>query len=305
MAGRLCGSRRSGGRVAARRELAVGRAEGQATNERFVASSSCEEVCAAGLLECSAVKITRKGDASMVRSIKLTGLAFMAVLALGAVAASSASATALIKFTANGAFTSDQISSSIIQETKEGGQMTCTKFPSKGTITGEDKLHVLIEYEKCTGPSGTTCTTTEGGSEVGTSGNIHVLALELLGSDAAPPLDLPAILITTENKSGVPANVTYKCQVFGIGTEITEEGSIIALVSNLTSVNPGILLHLTKSGVGSQQDSHFWDESKTNALALLLVTGAGTGGFAKQEGSKEASALLLSTGTPITLIEVK
>jgi hypothetical protein len=241
----------------------------------------------------------------MVRSIKLTGLAFMAVLALGAVAASSASATPLIRFTATGAFTSDQISSGVKLETKEGQVIECTKFTSKGNVTGEDKVHVLIEFENCKGPSGTTCTTTEGGSEVGTSGNIHVLALELLGSDAAPPLDLPAVLITTENKSDVPANITYKCQTFSIGPEITWEGSLIGLVSNLTSVNPGILLHLTKvAGVaGAQRDTHFWDESETNVLDLLFATGTGTGGFAKQEISMEASALLLSSN--LILVEVK
>jgi hypothetical protein len=243
----------------------------------------------------------------MVRSIKLIGLAFVAVLALGVVAASSASATPLIRFTANGPFTSDQISTEAILETKEASKITCTKFPAKGSVTGEDKVHVLIEFEKCTGPSGSTCTTTEGGSEVGTKGNIHVLALALLGSDAAPPLDLPAVLITTENKSDVPANVTFKCLTFGIGPEVTVEGSVIGLVSNLTSVNPGILLHLAKvAGVaGAQQDTHFWDESETNVLDLLFSTGTGTGGFAKQESSEEASVLLLSTGSPITLIEVK
>jgi hypothetical protein len=241
----------------------------------------------------------------MVRSIKLIGLAFVAVLALGVVVDSSASATPLIRFTANGPFTSDQISSLAILETHEGGKVECTKFPAKGSVTGEDKVHVLIEFENCKGPGGTTCTTTEGGSEVGTSGHIHVLALALLGSDTAPPLDLPAVLITTENKSDVPANVTFKCQTFGIGAEITVKGSVIGLVSNLTSVTPGILLHLAKSGVGSQQDSHFWDESETNVLDLLFSVGTGTGGFAEQESSEEASALLLSTGSPISLIEVK
>jgi len=241
----------------------------------------------------------------MVRSIKLIGLAFVAVLALGVVAASSASATPLIRFTANGPFTSDQISSEAILETETAGAVKCTKFPSKGTVTGEDKLHVLIEFENCTGPSGTTCTTTEGGSEVGTSGHIHVLALALLGSDAAPPLDLPAVLITTENKSDVPANVTFKCQAFSIGPEITVEGSVIGLVSNLTSVNPGVLLHLAKvaGAPGVQQDTRFWDESETNVLDLLFATGTGTGGFAKQEISMEASALLLSSN--LILVEVK
>jgi len=243
----------------------------------------------------------------MVRSIKLMGLAFVAVLALGVVVASSASATPLIRFTKEGAFTSDQLSSSPAAklETKEAGSVECAKFTAKGNVTGEDKAHVTIEFETCKGPSGTTCTTTEGGSEVGTSGNIHVLALALLGSDAAPPLDLPAVLITTENKSDVPANVTFKCQTFSIGPEITVEGSVIGLVSNLTSVTPGILLHLNKvNGVnGAQQDTHFWDESETNVLDLLLSTGTGTGGFAKQQSSEEASALLLSTND--ILVEVK
>jgi len=241
----------------------------------------------------------------MVRSIKLIGLAFVAVLALGVVVASSASATALIKFTATGEFKSDLLSLSPAAklETKEAGSVECAKFTSKGTVTNEDKAHVLIEFETCKGPSSTTCTTTEGGSEVGTSGNIHVLALALLGSDAAPPLDLPAVLITTENKSDVPANVTFKCQTFGIGPEITVEGSVIGLVSNLTSVNPGILLHLAKVGAGAQQDTHFWDESETNVLDLLFSTGTGTGGFAKQESSEAASALLLSSN--LILVEVK
>jgi hypothetical protein len=241
----------------------------------------------------------------MVRSIKLIGLAFVAVLALGVVVASSASATPLIRFTHEGEFKSDQLSSSAKLETKEAQVIECTKFTSKGSVTGEDKAHVLIEFEKCGGPSGTTCTTTEGGTEVGTSGNIHVLALALLGSDAAPPLDLPAVLITTENKSDVPANVTFKCQLFSIGPEVTVEGSVIGLVSNLTSVNPGILLHLNKvtGAPGAQQDTHFWDESKTNVLDLLFSTGTGTGGFAKQESSEEASALLLSSN--LILVEVK
>jgi hypothetical protein len=241
----------------------------------------------------------------MIRSIKLIGLAFVAVCALGVVAASSASATPLIRFTKTGTFTSDQISSNAILETKEGFGFVCSKFTSKGEVTAEDKASVLIEFERCEGGSGLTCTTTEGGNEVGTVGNIHVLALMLLGSDAAPPLDLPALSITPQNKSGGPANLTYRCAIDGIGTEITEEGSIIGLVSNLAiTVDPGILLHLAKVDRGSQQDVHFWDENQTNALDLTLATG--TGGFdpfAKQESSKEVSVLLLSSN--LILVEVK
>ncbi|MFZ2051707.1 MAG: hypothetical protein WAU69_12355 [Solirubrobacteraceae bacterium] len=238
----------------------------------------------------------------MVRSIKLVGLAFVAVLALGAIVASAASATPLIHFTAEGAATGT--GGKAILETKKGTKIECEKGSGKGSVTGSDKAHVLIEFEKCVAvSSGATCTTTESAKEVGTSGNIHVLALALLGSDTAPPLDLPAVLITTENKADEKANVTFECQVFGIGSEITVRGSVIGLVKNVTTGKGGILVTLAKSGVGVQQDLHFWDESEEGVLDFLESEAKGVESFAFEQSSEEATALLLSTGTPPILVE--
>ena len=167
----------------------------------------------------------------MVLSIKLVGLTFIAAIALSAVAASSASATPLIHFSAEGSFTGKGGMATL--ETKKGTKIKCEQSTAKGSVTSLDRAQTLIEFEKCVAvSSGATCTITEGGgkTEVGTSGNIHVLALALLGSDTAPPLDLPAVLVSTENKADEKANVTFECQVFGIGTEITTRGSIIGLL---------------------------------------------------------------------------
>src|SRR5580700_4852066 len=181
----------------------------------------------------------------MIRGIKLVGLAFVAVLALGAVVASSAFAKPLIHFTAEGAGTGT--GGKGILETRAKHDLECEKGTGKGNVISLDKAHILLELEKCTGPLGSTCTTTESGKEVGTKGNVHVLALALLGSDTAPPLDLPAVLLTSENKADEKANVTFKCESFGLGSELTVRGSIIGLVKNVTTGKGGILVTLAKA----------------------------------------------------------
>src|SRR4029077_4573077 len=113
-------------------------------------------------------------------------------------------------------------------ETKAGHIVTCTGTDVKGSVVTEDRAHILIEFLTCSS-SGAACTTTEGGSEVGTSGHIHVLALALLGSDTAPPLDLPAVLVTTENSKNETANVTFKCGTGALGAELTVKNSVIGL----------------------------------------------------------------------------
>ncbi|MFZ2051710.1 MAG: hypothetical protein WAU69_12370 [Solirubrobacteraceae bacterium] len=238
----------------------------------------------------------------MMRSIKLVGLTFVAVLALGAVTASSAVARALVHFTAEGATTGT--GGAGIIETKKGVKIECAKGTGHGNVTGLDKIHLLLEFEECKGPSGTTCTTTEGAKEVGTSGHVHVLALALLGSDTAPPLDLPAVLVSTENKADEKANVTFECQVFGIGTEITTRGSIIGLLKNVTTGKGGVLITFAKAaGAGVQQDLHFWDESEEGVLDFLEFEAKGVESFAFEQSSVEATDLLLSTGTPPILVE--
>ena len=238
-----------------------------------------------------------------IRGIKLVGLTFVAVLALGAVMASSAFARPLIHFTAEGATTGT--GGKAIIETKKGTKIECEKGSGKGSVTGLDKIHLLLEFEKCTAVSaGATCTTTESAKEVGTSGNIHVLALALLGSDTAPPLDLPAVLVSTENKADEKANVTFECQVFGIGTEITTRGSIIGLLKNVTTGKGGVLITFAKTAeAGVQQDLHFWDESEEGVLDFLEFEGKGLESFAFEQSSVEATDLLLSTGTPPILVE--
>ncbi|MFZ2051711.1 MAG: hypothetical protein WAU69_12375, partial [Solirubrobacteraceae bacterium] len=231
----------------------------------------------------------------MVLGIKAVCLAFIAAIALSAVAASSASAIPLIRFSAEGAFTGK--SGKAVWETKKGTKIECEQGTAKGNVTSLDRAETLIEFEKCKGPSGTTCTITEAAKEVGTSGNIHVLAAVLLGSDEAPPNDNPAVLITTENKAEEKANVTFLCQVFGIGSEITVRGSVIGLAKNATvKGKPGITLSFAKtSEAGVQQDKKFWDESETDAEDSLEMEAKGVESFAFEGSSEEVSAELEST----------
>jgi len=235
----------------------------------------------------------------MVRSIKLVGLAFVAVLALGALAANSASATPLIHFTAEGSFTGTSGEAKL--ETLAGHLVTCKKNTDKGAVTGSDKAHVLIEFEECAA-SGLACTTTEGGGKVGTTGNIHVLALALLGSDTAPPLDLPALLISTENKANELKNTTFECGTAPLSAKLEVRNSVIGLAKNivLSGGKCGILLVFAKNGTGMQQDTKFWDESETNVEDFLETKseGALTFGF---EGSSEETTATLESGNNILI----
>ena len=204
----------------------------------------------------------------------------------------------LIHFTAEGAAT-DTGGMSVISTTADR-EFECERSTGKGNVIGLDKAHLLIEFEKCTVALGGACTTTESGTEVGVIGNVHVLALALLGSDTVPPLDLPAVLITTVNKADEKANVTFNC---GLLFEITVRDSIIGLVKNVTTGKGGLLVTLAKSAVGGQQDLHFWDESEEGVLGLLEFEAKGLESFPFEQASVEAIALLLSTGTPPILVE--
>jgi hypothetical protein len=239
----------------------------------------------------------------MVRSIKLVGLAFVAMLALGAVMASAASATPLIRFTNLGLFLTATSGGSAKLETLAGHEVTCTKTDAHGNVVTEDRAHILIEFLTCTEPkTGATCTTTEGGSEVGTKGNIHVLALALLGSDTAPPLDLPAVLVTTENSKDEPANTTFRCALGGLASNLEVRGSVIGLALNIaTPTKCEMLFHFNKSSTGMQQDTKFWDESKTNVETFLETKSEGVLAFGFEQSSEEAEATLES-GTNKILI---
>jgi hypothetical protein len=229
----------------------------------------------------------------MVRSIRLVGLAFVAVLALGAVMASAASATPLIHFTKEGAF--EGKGGQAVLETLAGHTITCTGTDVNGTVKPNvDSAHILIEFLTCSS-SGAACTTTEGGSEVGTKGNIHVLALALLGSDAAPPLDLPAVLVTTENKANEKANVTFRCALGGLASTIEVKNSVIGLALNIaTPTKCEILIHFNKAAgtTGMQQDTKFWDESETNVEDFLESKGEGLVAFPFEDSSEAAEATL-------------
>jgi hypothetical protein len=230
----------------------------------------------------------------MVRNIKLVGLAFIAVLALGAVMASAASASPLIHFTNSGAFEGKGGTAKL--ETLAGHELACTGTDYKGSVVTEDRMHILIEFLTCTEPkTGTTCTTTEGGSEVGTKGNIHLLALALLGSDTAPPLDLPAVLIATENKADEKANVTFRCALGGLASNMEARGSLIGLALNIaTPTKCEILIHFNKAAgtKGMQQDTKFWDESETNVETFLEFKSEGILTFGFEETSIEAETTL-------------
>lgn len=226
----------------------------------------------------------------MVRSIKLTGLAFTAVLALGAVTATTASATPLIHFTKEGEFSGK--GGAVILEGKSEGhaEISCTGTNTKGTVVTEDRVHILIEFLTCTGALSSVCTTTEGGGEVGTKGNIHVLALALLGSDEAPPNDNPALLVAPENSKNEKANLTFRCS--GFGSELTVKNSIIGLALNVASATKcGILIHFNKAGKGTQQDRKFW-ESETNVEDFLEIESKGILSFPFEEWSWEAQTTL-------------
>jgi hypothetical protein len=229
----------------------------------------------------------------MVRSIRLVGLAFVAVLALSAIMASAASATPLIRFTKTGAFEGKGGKAEL--ETLAGHLVTCTGTDAKGSVLNEDRAHILIEFLTCES-STAPCTTTEGGVEVGTKGNIHVLALALLGSDTAPPLDLPAVLVTTENKADEKANVTFTCKLGGLAANIEVKNSVIGLALNIaTPTKCEILIHFNKSSEGMQQDTKFWDESETNVEDFLESKGEGLVTFPFEDSSEAAEATLGGT----------
>jgi hypothetical protein len=237
----------------------------------------------------------------MVRSIRLVGLAFVAMLALGAVMASAASATPLIRFTKIGAFEGKGGTATL--ETLAGHTFTCSATDYKGSVVTEDRMHILIEFLTCSS-SGETCTTTEGGSEVGTKGNIHLLALALLGSDTAPPLDLPAVLIATENKADEKANVTFRCSLGGLASTLEVKNGLIGLALNIaTPTKCEILIHFNKAAgtTGMQQDTKFWDESETNVEDFLEFKSEGIVAFPFEESSIGAEATL-SSGTNNILI---
>jgi predicted dehydrogenase len=233
----------------------------------------------------------------MIRGIKLVGMAVVAVLALGLVGVASASATALIHFSSTGSFSGKGGEAKL--ETSNGKLVTCKKGTAKGNVTSEEHGTVLIEFEECTTKVSIVtakCTTTESKKTVGTEGNIHVLALILLGSDTAPPEDKPAVLIQPENSSGASIPTTFSCSALGQTAELTVEGSVIGLVKNTTtSGKKTIELSLAKgSKTGEQQDKHFWDESETGIENFLTTTSEGAEKFTKLESSEEATATLES-----------
>jgi len=235
----------------------------------------------------------------MVRSIRLVGLAFVAVLALGAVMASAASATPLIHFTNEGAFEGKGGIAKL--ETKGNHLVECANTDAKGSVVSLDRAHILIEFLSCVS-SGASCTTTEAGSEVGTKGNIHVLALALLGSDTAPPLDLPAVLVTTENKADEKANVTFRCALGGLASTIEVKNSVIGLALNIATPSKcEILIHFNKAGTGVQQDKEFWDESESGVKDFLETKSEGIVVFGFEESSEEAEATLSSGSSKILI----
>jgi hypothetical protein len=242
-----------------------------------------------------------KGDVFMVRSIRLVGLAFVAMLALGAVMASAASATALIHFTKEGAFSGK--GGEVEVETLAKTEILCSGANYKGSVITEDRLHILMEFLTCIIGEGEPCTTTEGGFEVGTRGNIHWLALALLGSDTAPPLDLPAVLLTPENKADEKANVTFKCSLGGLSLNLEVRGSLIGLALNVAAPSKcEILIHFNRAGTGMQQDTKFWSESETNVEGFLEFKSEGLLSFPFEDGGI-AAEVSLQSGTNKILIE--
>jgi len=230
----------------------------------------------------------------MKRSIKVVGLAFVAVLALSAVSVTSASATELIKFSKTGNFEGKQTTPAEL-ETSNGKKVECKTVTAKGKVTSEIKGETLLEFGECK----TTAFIFEGPctSAGSSSGKIHIpTLLILLGSDENPEVNMnPAVLLKPD------PSVVFKCEVAGQSATLTVTGSVICLVKNAANKTEIELLCEKGTKSGEQKDKKFWDIGETNQEDTLRTSSTGAEEFTNLESNQLGNGLLKGVGTTIQL----
>jgi hypothetical protein len=231
-----------------------------------------------------------------IRSGKLVVLAFAAALALSAVAAGSASASELIKFSKTGAF-EGKSTATVILEFSGGSKFECRSLViKKGEVTRETKGQALVLFDGCeiTVFGEGACTTT--GSEPG-SIEIPVMLI-LLGGDENPTTKMnPAVLLKPEEAE------KFTCTIANERAEFSMTGSLICLVKD-TSDKEEINLDCEKGAKdGEQKDKLFWDSTQTGTENVLRTTVTGAIKFENEETDLQGSATLTSTGGSIIQVE--
>ena len=138
--------------------------------------------------------------------IKLVGASLAIVLSSSEVAATSASAAALIRFSAEGAFSGG---GGVALEFSSGKVVTCEGSKVEGEVTSETRAEATFLLEECTMKVSiiTAKCTGEGESSGGVEGDIKVRAAVLLGSDKEPLEDKGAMLVQPVNSEGDSATV--------------------------------------------------------------------------------------------------
>jgi hypothetical protein len=238
----------------------------------------------------------------LLGSIQLASLALVAVSALGAFSATSASAMALIHFTTAGTFEDKETGESHL-ETSNGKVVTCLTGEVKGEVTTEVHGSMLILFINCSTKISIITAPCSGTGENASSveHSIHVYALFLLGSDKTTE-DNPAILIRATNHSGEPEPAAFSCTALGQTVKFAVTGSLVGLIKNGASET--LELSLPKgSKAGEQQDKLFVNSAKEESTNTLLTTATGAEKFENLESSVEFTKSIVITSSNKIQIE--
>jgi len=184
---------------------------------------------------------------------RLFGVVFVAVFAVGALLASTASA--IPKFTilpTNRAFTATS-GLSVLRTPAEKITIDCAKSTTTGTITEVDEVSVIIHYLECRGFKGAEGPCTVKNAESGTAG---LLITKLLRG----------LLGLIDNITGKPAGILFEPNTSKVfltfapleapctAVETAVEGSVAALLSPTgKSQKTGLITALPVSATGKQE----------------------------------------------------
>jgi hypothetical protein len=217
----------------------------------------------------------------------------MAVLAISAVGAASASAAAPeFKLSATGKFpvkiNSTSKTAKLLTPNSER-LVECSASTSTGEILGVESIgKVVVKFTKCTakGPLFTTAKCKTAGAAEEEIIPVTAKGLLVLGKDGTH--ELPAIDLSPEN--GGTFFASFTCVDTGVEQHLTVKGSVICNITPTLKLSTTSTLECNQSSAGKQLLTLFLDPNGTLLTDLLLTEGSGHETFGPEDSAQVVTA---------------
>lgn len=236
-----------------------------------------------------------------MKYIRIARLCMMAVLALGAFVASSASAAKpwplFVPLTGKAFPISyhGSVTSATTLETTNGEKVECKETRITGLILSVHLIDSDNEYLQCKGPLSSKCSNVSGASEtilLQTEGHLGL-------ADDAKETEVPAVLAL------VPSGFKFTCTVSGsLEVPITVKGSVIGKITSTLNKQESTAVFQFNQTNGKQEFTTFLSplgKELNEGSELLSKFGEGTEEASGQQG--ESSILMLPAGETVEIHE--